>query len=74
MNRDNTKISKSESEQRAAVIAGDQAFAAAMRQAIGRGREKVKAATFVDDTPSFARVSRGYAAASCGSPAAMCVE
>ena len=47
----------------------------AMAKAIKRGREKVKAGTFVDPSPSQARRIRGEVAVSaCGSPATMCAD
>lgn len=57
------------------TIDTDDAFSAAMKQAIKRGRERVKPGTFVDRTATYARQLRGEVAMSVtGSPAQMCLE
>lgn len=68
-------LSLSEKSERAAAIASNEAFTAAMTKAIGKRCERASAGTFVDHTPTFARTIRGETAMSaCGSPAAMCAE
>jgi pyridoxine/pyridoxamine 5'-phosphate oxidase len=58
------------------ALASNDAFVVAMNKAIRKGREKVKAGTFVDHTPPIGAVRiRGETLmSSCGSPAAMCVD
>jgi hypothetical protein len=72
----NTYHDISERLMRSNTIAADDAFAAAMRRAIKRGREKATPGTFVDTTPAIgARRIRGDVVMSaCGSPAAMCAD
>ena len=68
-------LSLSEKEARTAVIASNDAFILAMAKAVKRGREKPRAGTFVDTSPTYARRMHGETAmSSCGSPAAMCAE
>lgn len=68
-------MSVSEKAHRHASIAANDAFAAAMTNAVRNGREHVAPGTFVDLTPSYARLIRGESAGSaCGSPALMCFE
>jgi hypothetical protein len=68
-------LSVSEKQERQAAVTSNEAFARAMKKAMARGREKVRAGTFVDTSPTHAR--RIYAEprmSSCGSPSAMCLE
>lgn len=69
-------LSLSEKEHRTASVAANDAFIAAMKKQIGRGREKVKAGTFVDQSPAISarRMYGEVLMSSCGSPAAMCLE
>jgi hypothetical protein len=68
-------MSLSEKQHRHAALAANDAFAAAMTNAVRSGCEHVAPGTFVDLTPSYARLIRGESASSaCGSPAAMCFE
>jgi hypothetical protein len=69
-------LTLTEKAERENAVAANDAFAKAMGKAIKRGREKVKAGTFVDlSTPVSARRIRGeHTASSCGSPAAMCAD
>jgi hypothetical protein len=65
----------SEKAASAEAIAANLAFERALVKAIKRGREIVTQGTFVDHTPSYARLYRGEAPMSvCGSPAAMCFD
>lgn len=69
-------LSLSEKAERDAAIASDDAFRAALMKAARRGREKIKAGTYVDTSPPVGvRFIRAIAPLSaCGSPAAMCIE
>lgn len=68
-------LSLSEKASRSDAIAANDAFIAAMNREIKRGKLKARAGTFVDHTPSYARLIRGEAPMSvCGSPAAMCFD
>lgn len=69
-------VTISEREERAANVAANDAFIAAMTRASARGREKAKPGTFVDPTPPVgAKRFRGEMIMSaCGSPARLCTE
>lgn len=69
-------LTDSEKETRKAAYAANEAFTAAMTKAIGRGREKAVAGTFVDLTPPIGakRLYGILTRSGCGSPAAMCME
>jgi hypothetical protein len=68
-------ISLNEKAEREAAVESNDAFAAAMRREIGRGRIHATAGTFIDMSPTYARRIRGeIAISSCGSPAAMCMD
>ena len=69
-------ITQSEKITTEAAVASNDAFVAAMQKAIKRGREKVKAGTYVDTTPNYGarRIQGDVLMSSCGSPAAMCLE
>lgn len=68
--------SLSASAQRETALASNDAFTTAMNKAIRKGREKVRAGTFVDHSPPIGalRIRGEIAMSSCGSPAAMCVD
>jgi hypothetical protein len=69
-------LSLSEKAEREDAVRSNDAFTAAMRREIKRGKVKVRAGTFVDTSPAiYARRIRGEAAMSCiGSPAALCAD
>lgn len=71
-----TTVRYSDKAYRDDSVRANDAFVAAMNDAIKRKREKVKFETFVDTTPPIGHVRiRGEAIfSSCGSPAAMCVD
>lgn len=60
----------------AETVAANGAFVAAMNAAIKRGREKVRAGTYVDTSPPIGhvRIRGDVTFSACGSPAAMCLE
>jgi hypothetical protein len=57
-------------------VRANDAFVAAMNAAVKRGKETVRAGTYVDLTPPIGHIRiRGNAIFSaCGSPAAMCLD
>lgn len=64
-----------EKSDRQTALAANDAFTAALTRAVRRGRESAVPGTFVDHTPTYARLIRGEIAISaCGSPAAMCFD
>lgn len=69
-------LSLSERAHHDAAVASNDAFTAAMNQAIERGKVKVTAGTYVDTTPPIGALRiRGEVLMSIsGSPAAMCME
>lgn len=68
-------LSQSERVAHDAVMASNDAFMLAMAKAVKRGREKVTAGTYVDDTPPIGALRiRGDGVMSLyGSPAALCM-
>jgi hypothetical protein len=68
-------LTLSEKAAHKAAIEANDAFAAAMTNAIKHGKVTVAIGTFVDNRPLVGAPIRGYApVSSCGSPAAMCIE
>lgn len=68
--------SKYQKAQRAAAVAANDAFVAALAGAIAKGRERAVPGTVVDTTPALyhKRVRADAPVSMCGSPAALCVE
>lgn len=71
-----TAVRYTERAYRAEAVIANDAFVAAMKKAVKRGRENVAFGTVVDTTPPIGHVRiRGETRmSSCGSPAAMCIE